>query len=213
MSFRNNDYDSYDGDMPTLASLPPQFVPVVENELDDNEKCVWADQPIPHWFSLASLGPFLFAIPWTAFSVFWIFGAAGFKIPDFSEPQGFFCLFGVPFLLVGIGMLSSPYWMRRKMKRTVYAVTDRRVIVFEGGVFSSSVRSYMPNELTELYRTQNAKGIGSISFVGKPAGFPSGRHAENPFVYCGFQNIRNVKAVESLLRNLTKNSQDTDNNI
>ena len=66
MSFRDDYYDGFNYEMPTLSSLPLRFVPLVENELEKNEKCVWADQPIPYWFSLVSIGPCLFAIPWTA---------------------------------------------------------------------------------------------------------------------------------------------------
>jgi hypothetical protein len=40
-----------------------------------------------------------------------------------------FPLFGVPFVLIGLGMLAAPYWMRRKAQNTVYALTDKRALI------------------------------------------------------------------------------------
>ena len=37
-----------------------------------------------------------------------------------------FPLFGLPFVLIGLGMLTAPHWAKRKALRTAYAVTDRR---------------------------------------------------------------------------------------
>lgn len=59
----------------------------------------------------------LFAVFWTAFSVFWTVGA--------SAVGGLFGLFGVPFILIGIGQLRSAGFIRRKIQ---VAVTGKRVI-------------------------------------------------------------------------------------
>lgn len=59
----------------------------------------------------------LFAVFWTAFSVFWTVGA--------SAAGGLFGLFGVPFILIGIGQLRSAGFIRRKIQ---VAVTGKRVI-------------------------------------------------------------------------------------
>ena len=59
----------------------------------------------------------MFAVCWTAFAVFWTVGA--------SMAGGLFGLFGVPFILVGIGQLKSAGFIRRKIQ---VAVTGKRVI-------------------------------------------------------------------------------------
>lgn len=59
----------------------------------------------------------MFAVCWTAFAVFWTAGA--------SMAGGLFGLFGVPFILVGIGQLKSAGFIRRKIQ---VAVTGKRVI-------------------------------------------------------------------------------------
>ncbi len=86
----------------------------VARELETGEKVEWIDMPVPRFFTPFSTSAFLFAIPWTAFAIFWVCGASGFKIPDFSQGFDLFPLFGVPFILVGLGMLSSPLWAIQK---------------------------------------------------------------------------------------------------
>ncbi len=101
----------------------------VKHELEPGEKILWMEQPVPRYFTANSTGMFLFAIPWTAFAIFWICGAAGFKIPDFSKGHfNFFPLFGVPFVLIGIGLMSAPLRAYRKAFKTIYVITDRRAI-------------------------------------------------------------------------------------
>ncbi len=88
--------------------IPRHFQEQVDRELEPGERVEWIEMPIPRFFTPASTAIFLFAIPWTAFAVFWICGAAGFKLPDFRQ-GGFelFPLFGVPFVLIGLAMLLS----------------------------------------------------------------------------------------------------------
>ena len=59
----------------------------------------------------------MFAVCWTAFAVFWTIGA--------SVAGGLFGLFGVPFILVGVGQLRTAGFIRRKIQ---VAVTGKRVI-------------------------------------------------------------------------------------
>jgi hypothetical protein len=73
-------------------------------------------------------------IPVTAFAIFWM-ALASQQTKQISGPGSFFPLFGIPFIVVGLGMLSSPLWRGRKALRTVYALTDQRAIIFEGGFF------------------------------------------------------------------------------
>ncbi|MEP1077527.1 hypothetical protein NDI52_19185 [Leptolyngbya sp. PL-A3] len=95
------------------TTIPPALRRKIDNELEAREFIKWVDQPIPRFFTASSIGAVLFGIPWTSFALFWTWGAAGFEFPDFREgvqPQYFFALFGVPFILIGLAMLSSPFW-------------------------------------------------------------------------------------------------------
>lgn len=218
----------------TLAALPEQLRDMVERELDEGETVVWADRPIPMWLTRATLPLVLFGIPWTAFTIFFMVlvvtstwdaqkndanpdaaaAPAGAQASeDAAENKGrglpitplFGVLFCTPHLLIGLGLLSSPYWKRRAMLRTVFAITDRRALVFQGGFFSTTVRSFEPDTLKKLHRTTRAKGVGDICFETPP---PSGGTAVATLSFAGnagFYNIRNVRDVERLLRNIGKN--------
>jgi hypothetical protein len=158
------------------------------------------EQPIPKFFSPMSIGAFVFAIPWTAFAVFWICGASGFKLPDFSR-GGFalFPLFGLPFVLVGIGMLLSPLWFYRKAFKTVYVVTNRRAITFDPG-WTLTIRSYTPEQLRNVYRKEKRDGTGSI-ILGQRVWADSDSN-QRQSLDVGFMNIRDPKRVERLLKEL-----------
>ena len=145
------------------------------------------------------MGIVLFGIPWTAFAVFWM-SAAGWGVSHSNAPGpfSFFPLFGLPFVLIGVGMLSSPFWMSRKALRTVYAITDQRAIVFEGRVFGGvNVQSFLPERLTSMSRNERSDGTGDLIFeqFQQPAG------SGTTTVRRGFIAIERVRDVEELINN------------
>lgn len=188
-------------DISALYSLPPEQRALIESELQPGETITWAGQPKPRAFTLQTIPIFVFAIPWTAFAVFWIVMASGATTKHPVKGPGiFFPLFGLPFVLVGLGMLSAPLWMRRLARRTVYLITNRRAIVFQRG-FSVTTRSYTPDQMQSLSKRVRADGSGDIMFI---SAFPVGAvNVSNPMlVQNGFFSIPNVKEVESLLLKL-----------
>ncbi|MDP4779650.1 MAG: hypothetical protein NWS16_05385 [Akkermansiaceae bacterium] len=182
--------------------LPPDISSLVDIELRGGERVTWTGQPLPSRFARRSIGIVLFGIPWTAFALFWIAGASGFKMPDFSQGFGLFPLFGVPFVLIGFGMLSSPIWMRRKARRTAYVVTDQRAIVFAGGVFgSTTIRSFKPEQLNDIRRVQKPDGTGDLIFERTWASDGEGGKQSTDH---GFLAIANVREVEAMITRLTQ---------
>lgn len=111
----------------------------LERELAPGERVVWSGQPLPGRYNRGSWALVLFGIPWTGFAVFWTTMAfVGTQSMKGDDPMSngfrwFFPLFGVPFILIGLGMLSSPWWGRRKAAGVLYAITDRRALIFEPG--------------------------------------------------------------------------------
>src|SRR6185295_11951618 len=122
----------------------------------------------PSRFALSSLVIALFGIPFTGFAVFWIM--KGFEMTAWTDKHfpghngaldRLFPLFGVPFVIAGLYMLSSPLWMMLKASNTAYVITNRRAIIFEGG-WSTHIRSFRPTELGQLERREHSDGSGDI---------------------------------------------------
>lgn len=146
-------------------SISHELQTKVNNELKPDEVIRWIEKPIPAFFGPKSTGAFLFAIPWTAFALFWICGAAGFQIPDFNEGADLFPLFGLPFVLIGLCMLSSPLWNYLKTSNTVYAITNQRAIIVEVGISSTKTYTYTQEQLGHIYRKEKRDGSGDVLFA------------------------------------------------
>jgi len=185
--------------------IPKELRRKIESELQPGEFIRWVEQPIPHFFTAASIASVLFAIPWTSFSIFWMWGALGSELPDLREglrPQHLFALFGLPFVLSGFGMLSSPVWVWQAARKTVYLVTDKRAISIEGG-WSTAIRSYFPDQLKDVYRKERADGTGDVIILIKRWKDSDGDDRSEEI---GFLRVRNPREVENILKRLAQNN-------
>jgi hypothetical protein len=190
--------------MTSVDFLPSDLAGMVDGELAKGEQIAWVGQPIAVRWARMSLPFILFGIPWTAFAIFWIAAASSFKGPEGLGVFGLFPLFGVPFVVIGLGMLSSPYWLWRKALRTAYVVTDRRTILIEGHLLSGfTVRSFEPDRLHDLQRTQYPDGSGNLVFERQ---FRIDRNGNSRPKEVGFLAIDGVKDVENLIRELARRS-------
>lgn len=181
-----------------FENLPAELRCRLEDELNSGESVRWSAQPDPRRMSRTSWPMVLFGLVWTAFSLFWVWGAAGFGQPDRLEGGWWlFPLFGVPFVLIGLAMLASPFVLHRKARATVYAITDRRAILIEGG-WGLSIRSLAPRSLDDQERRQRADGSGDIIFKRESSRFSD----RGSFREVGFFGIPEVKRVQGMLRTL-----------
>jgi len=86
--------------------IPEQLQELVNAELMDDETIQWIGQPIPYFFSGDAIPTFLFAIPWTVFSILGMCSAAG--VLDLMNGGGFNLdrllggVFLIPFVLIGL---------------------------------------------------------------------------------------------------------------
>ncbi|WP_437205245.1 hypothetical protein [Planctomicrobium sp. SH664] len=190
-----------------LYQLPEKQRRLVEEELSPGEKVVWIGQPLAARQMLRTIPVVLFSIPFTGFAMFWMFAAAGFRFPRLQRPEDFFALFGIPFLCIGLGMMSAPYWQLLRTRRTVYVVTDRRAMIISG-IRTTRISSFLPHQFLTIKRTQRPDGTGDVTF-GIPAmimqqqkNFVVTSHSEE-----GFFDIRDSRHVEGLVRELAGQDQ------
>jgi hypothetical protein len=193
-----------------MDELSEELTARVNSELQQGERLVWLGQPRPGRLMWSSIPVVLFGIPWTAFSLFWMGAASGvlFEGGTHEGPPGFgafficFPLFGLPFVLIGLGMLSSPYWVYRQARRTCYALTNQRALIWTPKWNRSvEVRSFKAAELGKIVRRDYADGNGDLVFEEVVS---TSRDSDGDLrttkTEHGFIGIENVRDVEDKLR-------------
>ena len=186
--------------------LPLELDARVRSELRDGERLLWVGQPRPGRIARQGIPLLLFGIPWTGFAVFWMAAASGLLFGGGKGgPGGVFSLcfplFGLPFVLLGFAMLSSPFWLWRKAKRTCYALTDHRAIIWQPGSWSGvETRSYGPDVLGKTLRIEYGDGSGDLVFEEVTTVREGRRSQRSSTTKYGFLAIPNVRGIEELMR-------------
>lgn len=147
-------------------NIPHSLRELVNSELECDERIAWIGMPKRVFFNSSTTILFLLGIPWTALAFSWtaigILGSTNLEssLVLFSLVS----LFGFPFVLIGILMLSSPIWNYLCNSKSVYVITDRRVLTIFGG-WKTTIRSYTPDKLTDVFRKEKRDGSGDVIFV------------------------------------------------
>jgi hypothetical protein len=200
------------------GTLAPELEQCVQSELSAGERLVWVGQPRPDMYRGSSVFLMIFGACFTTFALifflvgggmalmFGVFGAAAAG----NGAGGFaacfpllFCLLSLPFLAVGVYMLTASIWMPKRIRRIIYALTDRRAVILEPNFFRKgwSVRSYSRDGLGNMYRVDKAHGAGDLVFEEyytrstNSQGFSSTHRNQR-----GFIAIDQVRDVEELVR-------------
>ncbi len=177
-------------------------------ELQHGEHLVWLGQPSGTALTKTKWPVFIFGIPWTAFSLFWV-GMAFFMTRETGEMIGMiFPLFGLPFIGIGIWMLASPFRAAKKAKRTVYAITNLRAIIITLGT-SKNVQSYYQKDIADIRRTEKPDGSGNLYFASGSG--PSSDNNPSPGRQ-GFLGIPEVRVVEMFMRDFLRKEQNSGHN-
>lgn len=137
----------------------------LKRELTRGERLKWQGKQLRR-VNKTGFGIYLFAIPWTAFSLFWMAMASGFGSAGGGD--GFlsmaFPLFGLPFVLIGLAMFASPLWPLFVAQKTIFAVTDKRVIRLRLGN-SLKVEDVSPEQIGRISKKELSDGTGTITIV------------------------------------------------
>lgn len=171
---------------------------MISSQLDPGEGLLWSGAPSASRLARSALPTMVFGIPFTAFAVFWIYTAftATSKSSQPGSAWSLFPLFGVPFLLIGLGMLTAPLWAFLSAGRTLYAVTNRRALIVSGA-FSTTVKSFTHTEIHELQRVERAGGSGDLYFGSREVVTRRGGTMRQRI---GFLGIPDIRTVEQLIR-------------
>lgn len=193
---------------PGDLSLSPELESRLQSELQPGERLVWVGQPRPGLVSRQAWVLVPCGVVFTGFALFWIAMAGGMAAAAGGINGGlagmFSCFpcFGIPFVLAGLFMLTSPVWLRRQAHKTLYALTDRRAIVFEPRWFRmATVRSYTAPGLSHLTRRERPDGSGDLVFEEfTTSGVDSDGYRRSYTTRRGFLAIDRVREVEEMVR-------------
>lgn len=142
----------------------------IDDVLSPGEKVIWRGQP-PQGLLLfraqdLAMVPF-FAI-WTGFSLFWeAMAIMAFLEGGMGSPGICFPLFGLPFVAIGLYMLSGRFLLDAPARRrTYYALTDRRVVIVSG-LRDRSVVSIPLDRIDNVQMILHRNGKGTLMFHGQ----------------------------------------------
>ena len=170
-----------------------------QSELQPGESLYWTGTANPARAAISALPAALFGIPFAGFALFWIsqaFRATHMMPKDSQNPfmNGFrvFPLFGLPFLLVGLGIVLAPLWAFLKAGSTVYAVTNQRVMIISGSN-NRSVKSLTPADILGVQHNERPDGSGDILILTN--GITRGNNNLTTQVNISLSGVPNVKQV------------------
>jgi hypothetical protein len=143
------------------AEVPEELHQRVMNELTSKEKLIWVGQPIPKLVFRRQLFLLIFGSLLLLAGLIWAVVAlvnGGAPIVMVLVPPLFFLAFGA-------GLTVAPFIMKAAAKKHVYALTNKRCIVWRG-LTGNTKEVYEPKQLTNVWH-QNAwlvRGAGDVVF-------------------------------------------------
>ena len=169
-----------------------------QSELQSGESLYWTGTANPGRAALSSLPAAVFGIPFAGFALFWMSTAFhATSAMHKSSSNGFtnsfrvFPFFGLPFLLVGLGIVLAPLWAYLKGRTTVYAVTNQRVMVISGGN-NRSVKSYTPSDIVGVEHRERPDGSGDIVILTNAITRTNNMTSQVKVALCGVPNVKQV---------------------
>lgn len=179
------------------SPLPSRLAKALHQEMMEGEQVVWADVPVTRAVMKDS---------WTGFfiGVFFTFVTCKFVDQEVAKPSFGWgnLLFPGIFAFISLRLLLAPLLAWRTARQTVYAVTNRRAIILVAERRGRTVRSFQDEFLVSFERHEQADGCGNIILQRDASRTSKGA---THYSDVGFIGLRNVRAVDALLRATHRN--------
>ncbi|MBB3989358.1 hypothetical protein [Croceicoccus naphthovorans] len=143
-----------------------QLDSALRSVLAQDERVLWKGRP-DAFLDFSAFLIWIFALPWTAFSVFWVYSAWSMTKVNPADGIGvqtaalLFPAFGLPFVLIGLVMLAVPFFALTMPGRTLHAVTDKRIVRIVGGR-KTSLRAVPGDRVTNIRIRDRKDGYGDL---------------------------------------------------
>ena len=166
-------------------TLPSRISEFASREFQ-GEPIRWAGRADPLRAAMSGVKTALVGIPFAAFSIFWMWSA----MRQSKDP--YFPLFGIPFVLIGLGILLAPVWKWLLAWRTVYVLTPKRLAIVEQRL-SWRVRSVYPGGVVSIERTERPDRSGDLKIVTGWTKNSEGQQVEKSETLFGVPDVREVE--------------------
>ena len=162
---------------------------------------MWSASPAPHK-QLHAFWIWLFGIPWTVFSLYFqvLVLMSAFETVQ-SAPSGgdrgvgiFFSLLLIPFVAAGFVMLWAPFETLRKTRRTIFGLTNRRVLSVTAGTKLEST-SVMLQQMGPIDVQVGSKGYGNVRIQTGTGLDSDGDLTINRFELLGVPDVARLKGL------------------
>ncbi len=184
------------------SSLPPSLEKRLTKELKACEQVLWIGQPRPGALAARRLLVVGLGALIVAFAITFKTVAPGESEPmvDPLEAAGAKYIRGL-MILMGVCAMLMPMFTAASALRTIYSLTDRRVVILRGRLWGGhSVWSYTSDRLLHMTREDGRGGRGDLTLMEDAGpehpGMPRDR-LDHP--HC-MQDVDNVVEVERLIR-------------
>lgn len=196
--------------MNTESDIPELQRDLLRNSLEEGETILWTGRPVPYFFNNDVWILFLNGVFWTLLDIGLIIA---YIVGDIGESGDIFtsftnCSYLLLFLPLTIGACYAPIWTYRKMKRTVYAVSNKRAMILGPKDFipGLTLKDYSIRKGMIRCIQMRHNGSGDLIFdepeMLERYGFGKRRRHRT-----GFVRLRRPDEVESLLKKLIEEKQ------
>ena len=167
---------------------------IAQSVLRTEERLLWSGRPDPRRVAALTLPVFILGVPWIVLVLYWTAAAFGFRLPEFTGDSllGFWPLFGLLFVLIGLSLLALPVLAYRRANRTVYAITDRRCLIITAGN-RNYVDTYEEEDIGTIKCNARRNGSGDLVFTASAAGAAKDVSRIRKAVFYGIAGVRQAE--------------------
>lgn len=155
-----------------------------------DEQTIWQGEPEKgHYLTQSDIFLIPFSLLWCGFALFWEIAALS------SGGSGFFGLFGLPFILVGLYLVFGRFiHTAAKRKNSAYVITNKRIIRKVGNKIEVLDGNNLPPMQIFLFKN----GRGDIIFGETQYYYRRGRRYSAPPTF-RLENIPDVNKVQQII--------------
>lgn len=171
----------------------------LRRDLAPGEDVLWLAMPDPKRLNIA-FGIWVFAVPWTAFSLLWTGIALTAYLSSFGQANvggapwwgWIFPLWGTPFIAVGVWMLHQPFKIRADAAHMIHALTNRRLLTLTHRK-DRTIKSVELSKLGPMKLKERADGVGDLSVETGSSVDSDGDRRTDRFEIIGVPNVARLQ--------------------